>query len=60
MKTDGLIGFLGWASLTFIWLNTNLTFFNLIHAHKEVIRRKAIEEYEDESEDESEDDGEDE
>ena len=66
MKTDGLLCFLGYASLTFMWLETNCLFFgaiaDLIHAHNEQIRKKAIEEYneslindEDESEDESKD-----
>ena len=67
MKTDGLLCFLGYAFLTFMWLETNRFFFgaiaDLIHAHNEQIRKKAIEEYnecEDESGYESEDEIEDE
>ena len=69
MKTDGLLCFLGYATLTFMWLQTNRLFFgaiaDLVHVHNELIRKKAIDESlindgEDESEDESEDDGEDE
>ena len=64
MNTFGLLCFLGYASLTFMWLQTNCLFFgaiaDLIHDHNEYIREKAIEEYseslindgEDESEDE--------
>ena len=62
-KTDGLLCFLGSASLTFMWHQTNRFFFgaiaDLIHAHNELIRKQEIEEYND-KEDESEDDGEDE
>ena len=66
MKIDGLFCFLGYASLTFMWLETNRLFFgaiaDLVHAHNEQIRKKTIEEYNEflinddevESEDESE------
>ena len=59
MNTDDVIRFLGWGLLTYMWLDTNRLFFcaivNAINDHNEQIRRKAIEEYEDDSEDESED-----
>ena len=54
--TSAFINFLGWASLTYIWLEVNHLFFcaiiNAIHDHDEQIRQKALE---DESEDENED-----
>ena len=69
MNTGTLIRFLGWASLTYMWLEANCLFFNAnadaINYHNEKIRRKAIdnvkeflkqkalEENEDESEDEN-------
>ena len=44
MKTDGLLVFLGNASLTFIWLQTNRFFFgaiaHLVHVHNKRIRKK--------------------
>ena len=67
MKTDGLLSSLGYASLTFMWLQTNRLFFSaiadLVHVQNKLIRKKAIDEYneslindgKDESEDESED-----
>ena len=62
MYTNGFLKFLGWAFLTYSWLNVNFLFFgeiaNAIDEHNEHIRRQAIEEYKkanDESEDESED-----
>ena len=42
MKTDGLIDFLGWACLTFMWLEANRLFFSAI---AEKMRQKSIEEY---------------
>ena len=63
MKTNTVLRFLGWASLTYLWLEANCLFFNAIadaiYQHNEEIRQKAIENFkEDESEDESEDEGE--
>ena len=62
MHTDGFLKFLGWALLTFSWLNITFLFFgeiaNAINEHNVHIRRQAIEEYiddRDESEDESKD-----
>ena len=70
MDTNTVLRFLGWAALTYMWLDVNLLFFDaiadVIHQHNEQMRQKAIEEYEDanesegESEDESEDENEDE
>ena len=45
MKTDGLLLFLGYASSSFIWLQTNRFFFfgaiaDLVHVHNELIRKK--------------------
>ena len=65
MNTNTVLRFLGWASLTYLWLEANCLFFNAIadaiHQHNEEIRQKAIENFkedESESEDESEDEGE--
>ena len=65
MNTNNVLRFLGWASLTYMWLEANCKFFNAIadaiNYHDEQIRQKAIEdfkEYESESEDESGDDSE--
>ena len=70
MNTNNVLRFLGWASLTYMWLEANCLFFNAIadaiHQHNEEIRQKAIDEAkellkqndESESEDESEDEGE--
>ena len=56
MRTNDLVGFLCWATLTFSWLSTNFFFIeaisNTIKEHNEEIRRQAIEEYEDNGEDE--------
>ena len=66
MNTNTVLRFLGWASLTYFWLQANCMFFNAIadaiHQHNEQIRQMAIEEVnksesESESEDESEDEG---
>ena len=75
MNTGTLVNFLGWASLTYIWLKTHHLLFDaiidainehdeqikqkMIEEVKECIRRKELEEN-DESEDESEDENEDE
>ena len=60
MNTNIVLHFLGWAALTYMWLDANCLFFNAIpdaiHQPNEEIRQKAIEEYADESE--SEDEGE--
>ena len=71
MNTNNVLRFLGWAALTYMWLEANCLFFNAIadtiHQHNEEIRQKAIENFkkdeseaesEAESEDESEDEGE--
>ena len=65
MNTNTVLRFLGWASLTYMWLEANCLFFNAIadaiHQHNEEIRQKAIENFkedESESEYESEDEGE--
>ena len=65
MNTNTVLRFLGWAGLTYMWLEANCVFFNAIadaiHQHNEQIRQKAIEDFqESESEDESEDKSEDE
>ena len=72
MNTNNVLRFLGWASLTDMWLEANCLFFNAIadaiHQHNEEIRQKAIDEakellkqnYESESKDESKDESEDE
>ena len=66
MNTNTVLRFLGWAGLTYMWLEANCVFFNAIadaiHQHNEQIRQKAIEEqnYESESKAESEDESEDE
>ena len=76
MNTNTVLRFLGWAGLTYMWLEANCVFFNAIadaiHQHNQQIKQKAIEEAkeflkendedksEGESEDESEDEGEDE
>ena len=60
--------FLGWAALTYMWLEANCLFFTTIadgiHQHNEQIRLKAFEEakelLKENDEDESEDEGEDE
>ena len=59
MNTNTVLRFLGWASLTYFWLEANCMFFSAIadaiHQHNEQIRQKAIENFqEDESESESE------
>ena len=61
MNTNNVLGSLGWASLTYMWLKANFLFFNAIadaiHQHDEQIRQKAIDEFkeaESESADESE------
>ena len=63
MNTGTLILFLGWASLTYMWLEANCLFFNAtanaINQHDEQIRQQVLEnvkeyEREDESEDERE------
>ena len=57
MNTNTVLRFLGWASLTYMWLEANCMFFNTIsdaiHQHNDEIRQKAIEEA-NESESESE------
>ena len=65
MKTNTVLRFLGWASLTYLWLEANCLFFNAIadaiHQHNEEIRQKAIENFKEagsESEYESEDESE--
>ena len=72
MNTNNVLRFLGWAALTYMWLEANCLFFNAIadaiHQHNEEIRQKAIDEAkaslkqndESESEDQSEDESEDE
>ena len=61
MDTNATLRFLGWAALTYMWLNANCLFFtaiaDAIHHHNEQIRLEAFEElneYKDESESESE------
>ena len=66
MDTNTTLRFLGWAALTYMWLNANRLFFtaiaDAIHHHNEQIRLKAFvaaeellkENAEDESESESE------
>ena len=66
MNTNNVLRFLGWASLTYIWLEANCMFFNAIadaiNYHNEQKRQKAIVEVEEflkqkdesETEDESE------
>ena len=65
MNTNTVLRFLGWASLTYMWLETNCMFFNAIadaiHQHNEQIGQKAIQdlqEAESDSEVESEDESE--
>ena len=63
MNTNTVFRFLGWASLTYFWLEANCMFFNAIadaiNQHNEQIRQKAIEEVnESESESDSEDESE--
>ena len=72
MDTNTTLRFLGWAALTYMWLNANRLFFtaivDAIHYHNVQIRLKAFveakqllkENDEDESEGESEDESEDE
>ena len=60
MNTGTLIRFLGWTSLTYLWLEANCSFFNAIidaiNEHDEQIRQQVLEsEDESESENESED-----
>ena len=56
MNTNNVLRFLGWAGLTYMWLEANCVFFNTIadaiHQHNEQIRQKAIEEQNNESESE--------
>ena len=56
MDTGTLICFLGWTSLTYLWLEANCLFFNAIidaiNEHDEQIRQQVLE-GENESEDES-------
>ena len=58
MNTNTVLRFLGWAALTYMWLDANCLFFNAIadaiHQHNEEIRQNAVEEYADESESENE------
>ena len=64
MNTNTVLRFLGWASLTYMWLQANCIFVNAIadaiHQHNEQIRQKEIEDFkeekeiEEDSEDESE------
>ena len=46
MNTNNVLRFLGWASLTNMWLEANCLFFNAIadaiNYHNEQIRKKAI------------------
>ena len=46
MITNNVLRFLGWASLTYMWLEANCMFFNAIadaiNQHNEQIRQKAI------------------
>ena len=62
MNTNTVLRFLGWAGLTYMWLEANCVFFNAIadaiHQHNEQIKQKAIEDFQ-EDESESEDEGED-
>ena len=57
MNTNTLIRFLGWTSLTYLWLEANCLFFNAIidaiNEHDKQIRQQVLKS-EDESEDESE------
>ena len=59
MNTNNVLRFLGWAALTYMWLEAYCLFFNAIadaiHQHNEEIRQKAMENF---KEDESEDEGE--
>ena len=63
MNTDTVLRFLGWASLTYMWLEANCLFFNAIidaiNDHDEQIRQKAIEEVETVTENTNEDESED-
>ena len=56
MDTGTLICFLGWTSLTYLWLEANCLFFNAIidtiNEHDKQIRQQVLES-ENESEDES-------
>ena len=66
MNTNAVLRFLGWAALTYMWLDANCLFFtaiaDAIHQHNEQIRLKAFEEakelLKENDEDESEDEGE--
>ena len=57
MNIGTLIHFLGWTSLTYLWLEANCLFFNAIidaiNEHDEQIRQQVLES-EDESDNESE------
>ena len=69
MNTNTVLRFLGWAALTYTWLEANCIFLNAIadaiNHHNEQIRQKAIDEAkefltqkdESESEDESDNEG---
>ena len=62
MNTNTVLHFLGWASLTYMWLEANCMFFkaiaDAINHHSEQIRQKAVEDFKDESESEDESDNE--
>ena len=49
MNTNTVLRFLGWASLTYMWLEANCMFFNAIadaiHHHNEEIRLNTIKKY---------------
>ena len=49
MNTNNVLRFLGWAALTYMWLEANCLFFNAIadaiYQHNEEIRQKAIENF---------------
>ena len=64
MNTNTVLRFLGWAGLTYMWLEANCVFFNAIadaiHQHNQQIKQKAIEDFQEDeskSEDEVEDVG---
>ena len=46
MNLDSLISFCGWAGLTFVWFNVNMTFVTAIEKailqHNRAIRRQAL------------------
>ena len=64
MNAGSLVNFIGWASLTFMWLKANRFFFSAIvaaiHDHDEQVGINAIVEYEARRDYESEDENEDE